>query len=342
MAERTREYRRAERRAAIRRALAWTGRVGLAALAGLAVWGSLEVRARVESQARFDLSNWRLEIGELPAWAPEEMRAEIASLEFADEGERLTVFTPRVLDRVRRHLLACPWIRDVPRLRLRYPGGVSAFGGPGHHESGSVALDPEAASGEEAGAVADRRQVLRGTAGGIDLELDLRVPVALVAAGGACYLADRDGIRLGPALGLERSRALGLPVIAGGEKHGPRRPPPPGLAWEDRDVREGLSVARVLYESGIREQFPAITIDAIDVTNVAERARRGECEILLSAGPLRLGWGRSPISPGARTLSVPEILANLRQVLASPPRLLEGQVVLLYTSPLVLAGPARP
>ena len=68
---------------------------------------------------------------------------------------------------------------------------------------------------------------------------------------------------------------------------------------------------------------------------MAERARPGECEIVLRAGRLRLGWGRSPISAGARTLPVPEILRNLRTVLTSPERFSEFESVSLYTNRLV-------
>ena len=75
---------------------------------------------------------------------------------------------------------------------------------------------------------------------------------------------------------------------------------------------------------------------------VCERARPGECEIVLSAGGLRLGWGRSPISPGARTLSPPEILQNLRRVLGTRREWSPNQLVLLYTSPPVLVKSVSP
>ena len=68
--------------------------------------------------------------------------------------------------------------------------------------------------------------------------------------------------------------------------------------WEDRDVREGLEVARVLHDERIAEQFPAVPIETIDIANVAGRAQPGECEVFLTSGRLRLGWGRSPISAG--------------------------------------------
>jgi hypothetical protein len=322
--EKGREARRSARREALETALSWARRLGAAALCLILVWGSLEARARVQAEPRFDLSNWKLELGDPPAWSPEEMRSELAALQIgAAQAGPLNAFSPRLLEQVRAQLLSCAWIREVPRIRLRYPShSQKRFTGP-------LALSADPSSGQSASAEE------RTAGGGIELEMVVRMPIACVAAGGAFYLLDREGVRLGPPLSQERIKQLGYPAIAGGEPRGVRRPPPCGMAWEDRDVREGLEVARTLVDSGVLEEFPALPLETIDISNVAERARRGECEIVLAMGGLKLGWGRSPISPGARTLSVRHMLSNLRKVLRSPRAVSKGELVLLYTSPLV-------
>jgi hypothetical protein len=325
-AEKAKEARRAARRAALMGIVRWGARGGLAFLALLALWGSLEVRARVQAEPRFDLSRWELELGDLPPWAPEEMRSELAALaEQAAFEEPLSVFTPRVLEKVRRRILASSWVREVPRLHLRYPGL------PQRRGRLRAALSANAPGAEEVGDGGTSGQ------GGIELELELRRPIAAVAAGGHAYLTDHEGVRLGPAIDEGRPRVLRIPLISGGESRSPRRPPPPGVAWEDRDVREGLEVARILWDAGIHDEFPEAPIHAIDIAGVGRRARPGECEVFLAAGDLRLGWGRSPLSPGARTLSVPEVLENLRRILRNHRSLPSAQRFLLYTSPPVAA-----
>ncbi len=313
----------------------WSMRLGVVALAALAVWGSVEVRRRVRADSRFDLSSWRIELGELPSWAPDEMRADLARLDLGGSPEEpLTVFTPRVLSVVRGRLLSTPWVRCIPRLSLRYPGFPSH--GPTQN---SLHRGPARTDADPGGVT------IAATAGGppekgwIEVELEVRVPLAAVLSDGLCTLVDAEGIRLGSPLSLERARALGVVAIVGHRAGLHGRPPPPGIAWEDRDVREGIEVARVLHDSGVLQEFASgPRIDAIDVSNVAGRARRGECEIVLDCGDLRLGWGRSPISPGARTLPVPEVLQNLRRVLQNVRDIPGGHQVLLYTSPLVM-GP---
>ncbi len=310
----------------------WSIRLGVVALAALAVWGSVEVRRRVRADPRFDLSLWKIELGELPAWAPEEMRSDLALIDLGGSPEGpLTVFTPRVLSIVRERLLSSPWVRSIPRLRLRYPPFPSQ--NSSRRERANIAADPS--GGTVAAAAAGSPET-----GGIEVEIEVRVPRAAVVAGGACTLADAEGIRLGSPLSLESARALGVVAIVGHREGLHGQPPPPGFAWEDRDVREGIEVARVLHDAGILEEFASgPRIEAIDVSNVAGRARRGECEIVIVCGDLRLGWGRSPISPGARTLPVAEILQNLRRVLQRAREIPGGHQVLLYTSPLVM-GPS--
>ena len=244
MAESSREARRKSRREAAGRLIALARRAGLAAvLAGL-VWGSIEVRSHVRADPRFRLSGWKLALGDLPAWAPPELRTDLEGLALCPPNEEeLTVFAPCVLARVRGALLESPWIHDVRSIRLEVPG----LGGRGGTVAGAVLADLPGSPGPAAPG---------SPAGSVDLEIELRVPIALVAAGGAYYLTDREGVRVGPPLDAERAAASRIPRIVGGESRRERHPPPPGMVWEDRDVREGLEVAKVLQDDGIAERYP--------------------------------------------------------------------------------------
>jgi hypothetical protein len=327
MAESSKESRKAaartRRQEILSQAALWTGRAALAVLAVGLVWGSVEIRSRVRSDPRFLLSSWKLSIGDLPAWAPEEMRRDLEAISLGEED--LSIFTPGVLARVKEAITSCPWVRDVRRLRLVVPG----MGGPPAREGFSLA-DPPPGGGTDA-----TGEAAVPPAGSIDLELELRLPIALVRAGGEDYLTDREGIRMGGGIDPVCARAMGLPAIVGGEARKERHPPPPGSVWEDRDVREGLEVARILFDQKVGERFPASRIETIDISNVGERARAGGCEIVLTVAGLRLGWGRSPISSGARTLPLPDLLKNLRTVLSRPERYAGFDLVCLYTNPMV-------
>ena len=375
--ERTREARRAGkivRPADFAALLRWATRAALVALVIGLVWGSIVVRDRVRSEPRFDLARWRVSLGELPPWAPPGMREEIAAVEplggpffsseesvASAEEERtglLTVFTPGVLQVIRDRFLTCAWVKDVGRVRLRFPPlpdrqqagflGAERDAGPlreGLIDAGGVWGGAVVASVESG--VADGRDAL---CGGIELDLVLRSPVALIACGDQLAVADDAAVRLGRSVDADWSRRIRLPIVRGGETRGPRPIPQAGLAWEDSDVREGISVARVLLEGRIPDEFPSLPPITIDVSNVAERARPEESEISLIVGGLRLEWGRSPISRGARTMSAPEIIANLRTVLTTCEREIaaapEGSVsgrglptIRLYTTPPVRIEP---
>ncbi len=315
----SRMIRQVARREVLDRIFAWGVKIGLLGLVGLLVWGSLEIRSRVQAEPRFNLLDWHISLGKLPDWAPWELQMELEELRIGGTPEEpLTIFSPQVLAKVRHQILECSWIRSVRWIRLRAPGIGSRS-----EISGSVSADaPVPAS----------YRIDRRSHGSIDLELELRIPIAAVAAGGAYYLTDRNAVRMGPAIHAERVRELVLPVIRGGNV---AMPPPPGNSWEDRNIREGLEVARVLFDAGIAEEFPSAPIERIDISNLTRRSQHGECEILLYTPGLCLGWGRSPISLGARTLAVQDILMNLRRILKHPDWYSRFNMILLYTNPLV-------
>jgi hypothetical protein len=236
------------------------------------------VRDRVREDPRFCLGSWSIALGALPEWVTPEIRSELERIDLGGEEGSPSLFDGGALDRVKERLERSPWVREVSRIRLRYPTFEAA--------------------------------------GVIDVELILRVPVALVEHGGLYYLADREGTRLGNPYREAPTVWFGVPAVvcipAAGQL------PDAGGRWTSRDVLQGLEVAKVLHESGIPREFPSRRIDSIDLSNLHGRKDPRKSEIVLWSGSLRLTWGRSPISSGARSVSVKDILANLRDVLASP------------------------
>jgi hypothetical protein len=244
----------------------------------LAVAGSAKVRQSLWSDARFHLANWDLDVGELPDWVTPEIRDDLVGVSLGAEDERLSLFEPRVLDKVRAALEELSWIAAVKTIGIRYPTGK---------KPGSVVL-----------------------------ELQLRRPVAVVAHAGFYYLSDRNGMRLGH--GYDRSPAawFAVPEIVG--LQGDPGVPAEGESWTSRDVKQGLEVARILMENGIHADFPRRAIRAVDLTNLHGRVSLRESEIVLWCEGQQLAWGRSPISAGARTVSLSQLVANLRHVLSHP------------------------
>jgi len=255
----------------------WSLRVLFVALGAGAIWGSLCVEQQVRSDPRFFLENWELEAGELPEWVTPEIRDELVGVRLVGEGGPLSLFQPGVLDSVRQALSRSPWIKAVPDIEVRYPT---------HEAPGALALS-----------------------------LHVRRPVALVEHESFFYLADADGMRLGPAYALAPTEWFGVPAIPGIPAPGPL--PLPGERWTSRDVAQGVEVARVLLEHAIARDFPEHPIQAIDLTNLHGRVTPRESEVMLWCGRQRLAWGRSPISSGPRTATTQEIVANLRKVLGN-------------------------
>lgn len=285
-------------REALLRAGRWCVRAGLAALAVLAVLGSLYVRDQVRRDERFFLEGWKLGLGELPGWVTPEIRGEVEAVSLGEGGGRLSLFEPGVLGRIRRALEASPWIRVVRAIDVRYP--------------------------------------TRESPGALGIELELRRPVALVEVGGLYYLTDAEGYRLGAPYQDPPTEWFGVPAVAGVPS--PGRVPGPGERWASRDVEQGLEVARVLFEGRILQEYPERPIQAIDLTNLHGRVAPRESEVVLWRGTQRLAWGRSPISAGPRTATVPQLVANLRYVLSHPETFADLAVIHLHRSPEGLTG----
>jgi len=264
-------------------AVRWVVRTFFLLLFLLLVWGSLEVRKRVEREGRFDLGSWRLETKALPEWVTPEIQAELersdlrAGVRALGLPETLGLFEPGVLKNVQAALLLSPWVRQVTDMGVRYP----SLDGPGV----------------------------------LDLQLELRRPVALLERGGLYYLVDGEGTRLGWPYHEPPVAWFQAPAILGLE---PGPLPSPGARWTSRDVLQGVEVAKILLENNIFRDFPSRPIHAIDVSNLHGRFYPRESEITLLSGGQKLAWGRSPLSAGARPVPASEVMKNLRWVLSHP------------------------
>lgn len=276
----------------------WTLRVLFSALLVGAIVGSIEVEKRIRQDNRFFLENWRLETGGLPEWVTPDIRAEIEGIHLCGEGGPLSLFSPRVLARVREALERTQWIKKVQDVQIRYP----TFERPGV----------------------------------LGLELQLRRPVALVEQGGLYYLVDSEGVRLGLPYTEAPTDWFGVPAITGIPAPGVL--PLPGERWPSRDVLQGVVVAKILFENGIQKDYPDRPIGAIDLTNLHGRIAQRESEVVLWCGKQRLAWGRSLGSEGPRTATTAEVVSNLRKVLSNFDAYGHLAVIHLHRRPEALTG----
>lgn len=260
----------------------WARRAFVATLAAGALAGSWEVRKRVGEDPGYYVDQWRLEAAGLPQWVTPEIRSEIESLDLGG-GERLYLFDGGVLRKIRRSLEACPWIAEVTDIRLRPRSGPAPAG--------------------------------------VDLELRLRSPVALVEHGQLYYLVDSAGVRLGAPYRSPPIEWFRIPAIVSIPAPGPV--PAEGEPWASRDVLQGVAVAKALFEAGLTRDFHGCLVERIDLDNLHGRRDPRRAEIVLWAGGRRYDWGRSPISSGPRAVPVEATVAALRRCL-SDPAALEG------------------
>lgn len=290
-------------------------RIGLVVALAAATFGSLEVKRHVERDPRFQLRHWELRLGEFPTWVTPEVRDRVLGPAAAEESlpeappgdgpgtagtvagllgrDALegTIFRAGLLADLRQRLERNPWIRSVHHLRLNYPGTT--------REGGVVS-------------------------GGLELELELRRPIAGIRFAGQYYLSDAEGVCPGRPFDEAAFQALQIPTILGGEDLLRQSPPRAGERWQRPEILEGIEVARVLFQERINERFPHNPVVAIDISNVGGRLRPRGSEIILHAYgvDVPLAWGRSPIARGARISPVSEVIAKLETVLAEPARAL--------------------
>ena len=264
------------------------------ALVVVVIWSAHVVRNYVKDEGRFGLESCVLQVEELPGWVTPEISEEIRQLRI--EGEdvaEIDIFEAGALSRVEEILEGSPWVRDVSDLNLVYP-------------------TPE-------------------RLGVIEASIRFRTPVALVRIGDNAYLTDADELRLGKPYDAEDDKVhawFGLPVIAGAPRG--LEVPRAGDRWQSRSVLEGVDVARMLFDSGVLDEFPEQPIETIDVSFIRGGGRG---EIVLLSGGRKLFWGRSSYSDDARVSPIDRKLAHLRQALSD--QRYQGRDVILYSEQLV-------
>ena len=242
------------------------------------IWGSLEIRSRVRGDDRMHVEGWGLVLRDLPPWVTPEIASDLESVNLVHPERAVNVLDRDATASVRERLEASPWVRTVKELELRYPS---------RDERGEIAAT-----------------------------LWLRKPVAIVPHDGLYYLADSEARRLGGGYRESPNLWFGVPTIVGLRDTGAL--PAVGETWASQDLRQGIEVARILDDAALGDEYPGRPINAIDLSNLHGRLEPRQSEIYLWCGSQKLAWGRSPLSAGARTVTVEELLANLRHVLAHP------------------------
>ena len=274
-------------------------RVFLVAFLAFLTWGSLQVQRSVRNDERYGVANWKLHFGTFPDWVTPDIRQEIESLgmqvpdnpavDITNVGD-LTVFEPGLFDHIRNSLLEHPWVRSIPSIRLQYPG----LAGP---DSGDVFA----------------------TSGALEVDLELRRPIAIVGYGDRFYLADFEARRLGEPLEAASLEQYRLPIIVGADLFHEGEAPASGEIWKTREIHEGLAVAFELFHIDIARRYPDHFVEMISIENVGGGMQPRDPEILLNARGLpTLAWGRSPVSRGARIVATAKKLKNLERVLQNP------------------------
>lgn len=142
----------------------------------------------------------------------------------------------------------------------------------------------------------------------LHVELDVRMPFALISWHGQYFVVDRDGFLLSPKvynLAWERLLpSLGPVVVVPAQT-----PRPESGRWEDVTVQEGLSMVALC-----REQFAKkVAVAQIEMQPEAREGARpaAMATLLLDGGP-RVTWGRTPSSPpSVAEISTPQKAASL-------------------------------
>ncbi len=125
----------------------------------------------------------------------------------------------------------------------------------------------------------------------IDVELQLRMPVAQVKSDGLYWLVDADGILL-PVRGQEEAFPR-LPEILGVTSGMIRGRPEYGGLWSDEGVRGGLGIMRAFWASPLMEAMPiarvVVNAGVFKAGNNAKEIRR-RFEVVSASGAV-VRWG---------------------------------------------------
>ena len=128
----------------------------------------------------------------------------------------------------------------------------------------------------------------------LEIDCEYRAPVALVQAGGAYWLVDRQGVKLPeqfgpsdvPKIVIGPDRRTNIRIV-----EGVRRPAPKaGHKWGGDDLAAGLDMVELLYAKPFAEE-----IYKVNVSNVGGRKDPKEAHVVLvTKYNTAVRWGRPP------------------------------------------------
>ncbi|MCC8164869.1 MAG: hypothetical protein LIQ31_01650 [Planctomycetes bacterium] len=126
----------------------------------------------------------------------------------------------------------------------------------------------------------------------IDLELQLRLPVAQVRSGQRYYMIDMEGVLL-PVAG-QREPFAKLPEIVGVTAKTIGQGPKPGDVWSDPGVRGGLGILQAFWASPLSGVLPVsrvlVTTGVFQGADGVSREIRRRFEVVTESGAV-VRWG---------------------------------------------------
>lgn len=153
----------------------------------------------------------------------------------------------------------------------------------------------------------------------VDVELQLRMPVAQVKEGGRYWLVDMDGVLL-PVEG-ERKPFLKLPAIVGVTASTMANRPKAGQSWPDEGVIGGLGIMKAFWGSPLSGVLPVERV--VVNTGVFQREGGGGREVrrrfeVVTVSGAVVRWGTfNDVAGGGGELTSAEKMWNLQELLAA-------------------------
>jgi hypothetical protein len=189
-----------------------------------------------------------------PAWMNDALAARI--IDSVKPGTRgRSALDADLLKEVAHVLAAEPWVKQVRRVRRQFGGD-------------------------------DR------PAGVLEIDVEFRIPTALVESDGAFWMVDAEGVKLPERfnadevgrVSLTAEKSLQLRMITGVAQ----RAPAAGDVWRGDDLRAGLDLAKLLYDKPFAQD-----IALIDVSNFSARQNPDAAQIVLhTRHNTEIRWGR--------------------------------------------------
>lgn len=211
------------------------------------------------------------------------------------------------------------------------PESVDELSAIGRRFDGRSLLDP-ALVGDLAGAYGESfwvkrvSRLRRSFPNRVDVELQLRMPVAQVKEGGRYWLVDMDGVLL-PVEGGAKP-FLKLPEIVGVTAGTMSGRPQVGEQWTDEGVVGGLGVMRAFWASPLSGVLPVsrvvVNTGVFKADGGVGRELRRRFEVVTESGAV-VRWGTyTDLADGGGELTSVEKMWNLQELLAAEEALHSG------------------